>query len=395
MRIALIAPTYLPARRANTVQVMKMAQAFTELGHETLLLVPGKTPSAPSWSSLSRQYGLRVEFPVVWLPALPSLRSYDFGLAAVWKARQWNAHLVYTRHPQSAAFASLGALPTILEIHDLPRGRLAPLLLRSFLRGPGKRRMVVITHALATDLARTFEISSAPPFCLIAPDGVDLERYTRLPQPFEARWQLHNAGLLPELKPENFTAGYSGHLYAGRGSELILDLAARLPQVAFLLAGGEPQDVERVQRQAHSAALGNVFLAGFVPNAELPLYQAACDVLLMPYQARVAASSGGDISRYLSPMKLFEYLACQRPILSSDLPVLREVLNEEIAILLPASDPQAWADALQSLIEHPHHGRRLAEAAFSQASQFTWKSRASRILDGLGASLALTSGDRA
>ena len=90
----------------------------------------------------------------------------------------------------------------------------------------------------------------------------------------------------------------------------------------FLIVGGEPQDVENLRQRVRVIGLKNVILTGFVPNARLPLYQAACDVLLMPYQRQVAASSGGDIARYLSPMKLFEYMACERPIISSDLPVL-------------------------------------------------------------------------
>ena len=40
MRIAVIAPTEIPARRANTIQVTKMTQAFTTLGHTTLLVSP-------------------------------------------------------------------------------------------------------------------------------------------------------------------------------------------------------------------------------------------------------------------------------------------------------------------------------------------------------------------
>jgi len=94
--------------------------------------------------------------------------------------------------------------------------------------------------------------------------------------------------------------------------------------VSFLLAGGEPEDVAALREKSANLGLSNVILTGFIPNADLPIYQAACDILLMPYQSQVAASSGGDIARYLSPMKLFEYLACGKPILSSDLPVLRE-----------------------------------------------------------------------
>jgi glycosyltransferase involved in cell wall biosynthesis len=123
-------------------------------------------------------------------------------------------------------------------------------------------------------------------------------------------------------------------------------------------------------------------LTGFVPNAELPQYQAACDVLLMPYQRQVAASSGGDISRYLSPMKLFEYLACERPIVSSDLPVLQEVLNPENAILLPGDDIDAWAAALQTLEADADLRRRLASRARQDAQQYTWEARAKKILSG-------------
>ncbi len=118
-----------------------------------------------------------------------------------------------------------------------------------------------------------------------------------------------------------------------------------------------------------------------MPNAELPLYQAACDVLLMPYQQKVAASSGGDIARYLSPMKLFEYLACQRPIVSSDLAVLQEVLNPQNAILAPADDPAAWERAIQSLRSDPELRNRLASQARQDAQRYTWETRARRILE--------------
>jgi glycosyltransferase involved in cell wall biosynthesis len=115
----------------------------------------------------------------------------------------------------------------------------------------------------------------------------------------------------------------------------------------------------------------------------LPLYQAACDALLMPYQRRVAASSGGDIARYLSPMKVFEYMAAGRPILSSDLPVLKEILSPQNALLLPAQDTPAWAAALQTLQTDPDRGRLLAEQARQDVQRYTWKRRAEIILEGL------------
>lgn len=387
MKIAVVAPTHLPARRANTLQVMKMAQAMVSLGHQVRLAAPaGPVPGPqPGWEDLAIHYGLQHEFPVEWLPARPQWRRYDYGYAAVRWAQRQGADLLYTRLPQAAAIGSASGLATILEVHDLPQGVLGPWLFRRFLKGRGACRLVVITHSLAADLTARLAAPPSRSFTLVAPDGVDLERYQGLPGPEEARRSPRLADRLPagRLPAERFTAGYTGHLYAGRGAELILALAAQLPEITFLLAGGEPGQVAQLQADVAAQGLGNVVLTGFVPNAELPAYQAACDVLLMPYQRQVAASSGGDIGRYLSPMKLFEYLACGRAILSSDLPVLREVLSPENALLLPPEQPAAWVAALRRLQAEPHTRQRLADQARQDAGRYTWEARAERILAGL------------
>ena len=394
MKIAVVAPSEIPARRANTLQIMKMTQAFVQLGHDARLAAPvspGQEAKFYLWESLSRHYGLCERFPLERLQAAPRWRRYDYGLRAVAWARAWQADLLYTRLPQAAAFASLLGQPTILEVHDLPQGRAGPWLLRGFLMGRGARRLVAITQALAADLSDRFRFAeshpadAAPPFTVIASDGVDLTRYECFPAPGEARRQLGEIEfreLKLCLQPERFTAGYTGHLYPGRGTELLLDLAGRLPDITFLIVGGEPQHVAQFQAHADALGLSNVIATGFVPNADLPRYQAACDILLMPYQQQVEASSGGDIARYLSPMKLFEYLACERPILSSNLPVLREVLNPHNACLLPPGDAAAWSAAIRELQHDPQRSAALASQARQDARRYTWESRAALILKG-------------
>ncbi|MBT3391295.1 MAG: glycosyltransferase [Chloroflexi bacterium] len=375
MKIVLIAPTYLPSRRANTIQTMKMAQAFTALGHTVQVVVPqNRADHQPaSWDDLAQHYGLQQRFAVDWLPVNPRFRSYDYGFKAVQYARRQKADLIFTRLPQAAAIASSLGMDTIFEIHDLPRGTLAPWLLRRFLSGNGARRLVVITESLREAITQAIVTLPEAPFTLIAPDGVDLARYADLLDPPDARAQLS--------LPQRFTVGYTGHLYAGRGGEMLLKLAKQLPEINFLLVGGIQDDVTRLRDAA--AELGNLTLTGFVPNAELPLYQAACDALLMPYQRRVAASSGGDIARYLSPMKLFEYLACGRVILSSDLPVLREILNENNALLLPPDDVNVWAEALRALAADPALRDKLATQSRRDAQQYDWNIRAALILANL------------
>jgi len=409
MNIAIIAPTEIPARRANTMQVMKMAQALVVLGHNVHLVAPGKNPAEEQgasaahthgmqiemnpldvrddiWRRLSHHYGIKHQFPIDWLPATPRLRRYDFSLRAVQWAHRWKAQLLYTRLPQSAAIASTMGLATILETHDLPQGYFGPWIFLRFLKGKGARRLVMITQSLAMDISKKLGIPCSPPFTVIAPDGVDLERYSRLPEPVEARLTLTREKDIytkDRLSANRFTVGYTGHLYQGRGAEMFLELAARLPEFTFLIVGGEPQDVSRLQGNANCQELNNIILTGFIPNSELPRYQAACDVLIMPYQRRVAASSGGDISRYLSPMKLFEYLACERAIISSDLPVLQEVLNSQNAVLLSSEDIDNWVNALRKLHSEPALRKKLAMQARQDASLYTWESRAARILEGL------------
>jgi glycosyltransferase involved in cell wall biosynthesis len=155
-----------------------------------------------------------------------------------------------------------------------------------------------------------------------------------------------------------------------------------LRDVGFVWAGGRPEDV--TAWKARTQGLPNVTFAGFVPNAQLPLYQAAADVLLMPYSREIGISSGsGHSAQVSSPMKMFEYLATGRAILASDLPVFHEVLNETNAVFCPAEDVPAWQQALQTLLfDSPARKDALAQQAARDAHKYLWTERARRILDG-------------
>ncbi|MEX1248612.1 MAG: glycosyltransferase [Anaerolineales bacterium] len=375
MKIALIASGAIPAHTANSIQSMKMAQAMSDLGDEVRVFAAGEAPRI-TWGELAAHYGLASEFKIVWLRARPALRRYDFAYAAVGAARAWGAELVYTRLPQAATLAARRGVATIFELHDVPSGTMGPWLLRNFLRAKGARRLVVNTQYLARQIQAGYALPSRKDFLLLAPNGVDLRRYIRLPNPKAARKSLQLV--------EGFTIGYTGHLYKGRGISFLFELARRLPKMRFLLVGGRPEDVGERRQQARG--LKNVLLAGFVPNAELPRYQAACDVLVLPYSRQVSGSSGVDIAPYTNPLKMFEYLATGRPIVASDLPILKEILSEKNAIILPSGDVDAWVEALAGLQRSPRRRAALAKAARQTAGQYTWEKRAQRILRDLDTS---------
>jgi glycosyltransferase involved in cell wall biosynthesis len=87
-------------------------------------------------------------------------------------------------------------------------------------------------------------------------------------------------------------------------------------------------------------------------------------------------------AHYASPLKLFEYMASGKPILSSDLPAIAEVVrNGESAMLVPPGDVSALAHALKSLYEDPALRERLGAAAKVQSSQYSWLVRAKNILE--------------
>jgi glycosyltransferase involved in cell wall biosynthesis len=374
MRIAVFSTARVPSRTANSIQVLKVCQALQDLGHAVRLWLPGAAP-AGAWDELAARYGVAGPIDIDWCGGVRRLRRYDYALQSFLRARAWGMELAYVWPLQTAGLTSTLGIPTVLELHELPQGRFGPGLFRAFVRGSGARRLLPITASLRDQAAAVYRFPDAPAFVRVAPMGVDLGRYRDLPESREARQRLG--------WPEAFTVGYTGHLYAGRGIDLLLRLALLRPQARFVVVGGEPEAAEHWRQAARAAGALNLEFLGFVANAELPRYQSACDVLVMPSQRRIAGSSGGDIGSVASPMKVFEYLATGRAILASDLPVFREVLSETNAVLAPAEDADAWALALDDLSARPEHRARLGEQARRDAAQYTWTERARHSLEGI------------
>ena len=177
--------------------------------------------------------------------------------------------------------------------------------------------------------------------------------------------------------------GYVGHLYPGRGVELIVELAGRMPDLHFHLVGGAESDLERWRELG---VPDNCTLHGFVPPRDLAKFYESFDVLLMPYQRKVGVRSGrSDTAAWMSPMKMFEYLAAGRALVSSDLPVLREVLREgENALLVAPDQVEQWETALRRLQKDPSLRQRLAATGLEDFERnYRWSARASRVLQGI------------
>ena len=344
---------------------------MAELGHEVTLIVPGQQEAA--WDELKLRYGVRTPFNIHWVEENLVYKRYDFAYKAVRRARQMMPDLIYTWVLQAGLLALWQGIPTILEMHDRVTGRIGPWLFRRFCASKTRHRLVAITDALRKVLISQFKIDPSKTEIIVAPDGVDLERYQDLPSPSAARSNLSI--------PKTFTAGYTGHFYEGRGVELMYELAKALPEVQFLWVGGDPANVALWQNRLRDEQVDNVILTGFVDNAVLPKYQAASDVLLMPYSTKISGSGGGNTADIASPMKMFEYMAAGRAIISSDLPVIHEVLDESMAVFCPPGDVGAWEQAISKLRKTTSACQMLGQNARAAINAYTWRARSERALD--------------
>jgi glycosyltransferase involved in cell wall biosynthesis len=173
--------------------------------------------------------------------------------------------------------------------------------------------------------------------------------------------------------------GYLGHLYPGRGIEVLIGMARSVPEADVHIVGGTDRDISAWRA---TQLPDNVFLHGYVPHSRVGAYLSRFDILAAPYQRQVFTDGGVETSTVMSPLKLFEYMACGKPILCSDLPVLREVLSPgEDALLVPPDDIRAWADAVRTLERDAELRTRLGSAARDKfLRKHTWVSRAAAVL---------------
>ncbi len=371
MNVVYITQVRIPSRNASGIQVMKMCQALEECGCSTTLMIPKSSRKQPDAGTLWRFYGIRKPFRIQFFP-----NNRLFLLQAVIKSIECHADLIYTRCIYAASLAALLGKQVILEFHDLIRLRRHVALCRRLSNSTRIHKFVFITHSLRRDMLSSYPGIFPEGTTCVEPDGVDLEVFERISNA-DGKAFLDRIGLTRRYQ---LVAGYAVNLYKGKGIEVIKALAPRMPHVGFLVAGGQPEDLKKELTEIRSRNIINIHMIGFLNPADVPVFCKACDVLLLPNQKEVEAYGGGNIGKYTSPLKLFEYMASGSLIIASDLPVLREILNERNAMLVSPDDVTAWKDTLEWVVTKPAEAMRLSFQARADVTRYDWKERVRRIL---------------
>jgi len=361
-----IANTAIPSRTAYSLHVMRMCNALAERGLDVTLLVPNrKEDVGADLRDDFAFYGLNPRFRIVklrqWL-GWGNLRALITGLRAV----LLRPDFVYGRHLLPCYVAALAGCKVTFEIHEpLTRSFGTRMLSKLLIRRPGFRGWVAISKSLKMHTEQLLPESDKP--VMVAPDAAD---------PIDKK--------PPRVFPEGFAmhVGYVGNLYPGKGAGFIGRLAPRCPWALFHVVGGYPADVRRLSEE--NAGVPNLIFHGFHRQEELGAFFAAFDAVVAPYQKGVVGFDGRrSLSEWMSPLKLFEYMAAAKPIVCSDLPVLREILEHgETAWLCQPENLAEWERALDRLRLDRDLRLQLGRNAFQAwKASHTWSVRAGNVMD--------------
>lgn len=372
MKIVYVAQSIVPSRRANSIHVMNICSALAKMGHDVTILLP-KMENNEDQSKIFEFYGVEPNFKIekLFFSTFKGKTVY-FSLAIYRALNRIKPDYVVGRFLNGCFISSLMGIPTTFDSHGpiWENGRLTTWLFRKMLNLPALRRITLNSNALKEIYLKSnifqgsrFDMKNL----IVAHNGANI-------------YDLNEKVILPG-RNDKVKVGYFGHLYAGRGIEIILELAKRIPEVDFYIAGGEEKDIkywkDKIQYE-------NLYFLGYVPFANVYKYRNSCDILLAPYQKVVSPGEvTGDQGPYMNPIKYLEYMSSKKAIVASDLPSTREVLNENNAILVEYNNADQWEKAVRTLIKNQDLGNQLAENAYQDfEKKFTWKMRAERLIEG-------------
>ncbi|MCK4785078.1 MAG: glycosyltransferase family 4 protein [Desulfobacteraceae bacterium] len=367
LNIIYVAPYNLSQPSAPAINVLEMCNAFSKKKCDTSLCVP---KSGKDKDSLFQYYGVDHPFEIIEIDLPKIFRHHKmpgqkavFAILASQKLRKMKNHLIYTRTPWIFFIMSvLYKQRCFFEAHQF---RYVRFMQSSFYRSLVKLSVVfgngVIVCISKTLMKQWEKYGINRERLFVAHDAVNTKKFHNLFSKQQARKQLH-------MKPEIPLVVYTGSLLPGKGVDVLIKSANRLPRTSFVIVGGKQEQIATLSKLVQH---GNVIFTGQVHPAQMPLYQAAADVLVLPN------TKGSVIDDVTSPMKLFEYMASNRPIVATDVPSIMEILvNNHNALISQSGNNFQLSQNIDMLLKNPSLSKLLASNAFQILDKYTWDSRA-------------------
>ena len=375
-RIIYVSNAYLSSMRANAVHIMRMCDAFAENGVDVTLYCDEKGDLEKVYDI----YGVKHRFPIVsprsrmlFDKINKNIKSlfYSWKNANAIKQREKNA-FVYGRSLFILFFLH-NKIPFSYEVHATPTSKILGWMERCVLRYSKLVKLVAISNPLKDYYEKTFP-NELKGKVVVLHDGADAVN-----QNSERKASLDNA---PSRYPD-VNIGYIGSLYPGKCMEVLLPIAKAMPDVMLHIVGGDKEWVKHWQEETEKLNVKNLVFYGKISPAKVSGYYEALDICLMPYSSKIYVNKNKklEIGQWISPLKLFEAMAHGKAILVTDLPSIREVMEDgEDALLLSATDTKSWVDAIERLAKSEELRLKLSTHARKKLEEeYSWSIRAKRI----------------
>jgi len=166
---------------------------------------------------------------------------------------------------------------------------------------------------------------------------------------------------------------YVGSDNPGKGVRQISRLAEVMPHRRFIVVGHVKDKFER----------NNVIFLGHRQKAFVAAILRSARLLIAPYEKKVGDNAGNDITKYMSPLKLFEYMASEKPFIISRSEFSEEIVTEDVHCLMAeAENIEEWVHKIDLMYESQDLSEQLARNAFRLYNEFyTWEKRALTVLN--------------
>lgn len=195
--------------------------------------------------------------------------------------------------------------------------------------------------------------------CTILPNGVDADH-------FRDRGSLKRSEL--GISPDTLLIGFVGYLGPWIDMNPWLVALSRWNLEAKLLVVGGGDRLPALQSEVARLGLGDrVICTGNVAYTSVPDYVSASDVCILPFDR-------SSVSRFALPLKLFEYMACERPVITSDLRTVRDAVGDRVRYV---NSPEHILSALDDVRAGPSRNLLRANREFVK-DHYSWKSICAR-----------------
>ena len=271
--------------------------------------------------------------------------------------------LIICRNIYGSIFYSFFFSKVAYETHTIERNFLRKYLQKKILNKKSVLS-IVITHSLKQKLINNYKLINSR--ILVLPDAS-----------FDNTKQV-----IKKYKnyQEKFKVGYFGHLYRGRGIDLIINLAKKHLKYQFYIVGGDNKSILKIKKKLLPR---NIIFLGHQNFKTAKEIMTNMDVLLCPYQKKVfLKDQKTSTSTIMSPLKIFEYMSSKKPIISSNLNVLREVLRHNVnSFLANPTNVAEWSRLLDKIYKNKNLSNVITNNAYlSFKSKYSWDIRVKNLL---------------